>query len=76
MKKLILIFIIFSISSKLFPVKFISEKGNREKVVFQTIFELGFSMAGVVDLYGLTEYQSVFFKTAFHVNDFGIGLDH
>ena len=58
----------------LYSIKFFVNTKNDQKITLQAIFNLGVSMNGVTDVYGLTEYQSIFFKTAFHIEDFGIGF--
>lgn len=75
MKKIIFIFIVFIISYQIYPLKFTVDPSSDRKIVIKTFFEFGASLSGANDLYGVTEYQSLFFKTSFHIADFGIGLD-
>ena len=76
MKKIVFCFIfIVIVLSSINPIKFTIEDASRDtKVVLEPIFSFGFSMDAVGDLFGVTDYQTFFFNTAFHVNDFGIGF--
>lgn len=69
---LLIIFIV-----NIYPVKIkIDQKDKtKDQIVLQAILDTGFGIIGVNDGVGVTDYQSYFIKTAFHINDFGIGLD-
>ena len=72
---LILPFLFFIVISG-YSIKFkIKTSDENNPIIIQTIFDTGFSFKGVTDGFGVTDYESVFFRPAFHVNDFGIGFD-
>jgi hypothetical protein len=75
MKKYLCMILLLVISANLYPIKFTIDSKTENKIILQTIFGLGFSMDAVSDIFGTTEYQVFFVNTAFHVNDFGIGLN-
>ncbi len=77
MKKLLSILFIFLVSINLGAIKFKIEKkdSTTDKITLQAIFDTGFGVEGINDGIGITDYQSFFFRPAFHVEDFGIGLD-
>jgi hypothetical protein len=76
MKRLALILILLAIPLSLFAIKFpVKTEKMKKDLVFQAIFNLGFTAEAVSDDVGITDYQTFFFKPAFHVQDFGIGLD-
>lgn len=58
-----------------YSIKFRTITTRGEEIVFQAIFDTGFSAVGISDGVGVTDYQTVFFKPAFHLHDFGVGLD-
>lgn len=83
MKKIHLILILLTLSIfSSHSIKFYLDRGDStsdataDKLTIQAIFDLGFSIEGIVsNSIGLTDYQGFFFKPAFHVDKFGIGLD-
>lgn len=75
MKKICLILIIIFFTFNLYSVKFFVNTKDQNQITLQALFSFGVSQNGTSDLYGLTEYQSMFFKLGFHVEDFGILLN-
>lgn len=77
MKKLIFIFYLLVVISQLYSIKFKIDKkdATTDKIHLEAIFDTGFGVEGINDGLGITDYQSFFFRPAFHFEDFGIGLD-
>lgn len=67
---LILFFCVYFINSLNFKIK----TKNEKELLIKAIFDMGFSAKGIADGIGTEDYESVFFKPAFHIQDFGIGL--
>ncbi|MBN2544246.1 MAG: hypothetical protein JXB50_00525 [Spirochaetes bacterium] len=75
-KKIILIFFITAVLNiNVNPIKFLIIDKDEKKLTLQSIFDCGTSMKAFSDGYGITDYLSIYLKPAFHINDFGIGLD-
>ncbi len=66
----LLLFVVFISNALKFNVK---TKDDKELNI-QAIFDMGFSAKGIADGLGILDYESTFFKPAFHFQDFGIGL--
>ena len=67
---LIVFFCSFIINALNFNIK---TKDDKE-ILIKTIFDMGFSAKAIADGLGTEDYESVFFKPAFHIQDFGIGF--
>jgi hypothetical protein len=72
--KIFLMLIILLIPVMLFSIKFNIPVKDKKPLVFQAIFDSGFSAKGISDGAGITDYESIFIKPAFHIQDFGIGF--
>ncbi|HOV15519.1 MAG TPA: hypothetical protein PK771_14625, partial [Spirochaetota bacterium] len=75
MKKKFVFFILIILSINLYGIKFFVDLSDDKKLTLQGLFSSGVSQIATTDLYGLTEYQSVFFKFGFHIEDFGFLYD-
>ena len=73
--KVILIILILFIPILGHAIKFKAITYDGKELTIQAIFDIGFSAEAVADGVGITDYQTVFFKTAFYFQDFGIGFD-
>src|SRR4030043_1528685 len=68
-------FLMTAIAVNINPIKFIIIDKDEKKLILQARFDTGTSLKAVADGYGTTDCLSVYFKPAFHIQDFGIGLD-
>lgn len=77
MKRILLLFVFFFQIFNIYAIKFKIDKKDStdDKIIIQAIFDTGFGVEGINDGIGITDYQSFFFRPAFHIDDFGIGLD-
>ncbi len=73
--KIILIVMIFLIPLDLYPIKFkFKDKNDREHVI-QALFDTGFSVKGVSDAAGITDYETFFTRSVFSFDDFSFGTN-
>ncbi len=70
----LLITILLAVAN-IYSISYNIDTNDGKTVILQTIFNFGFSAEAVSDGIGVTDYQSTYFKTAFHAADFGIGID-
>ncbi|HOJ64817.1 MAG TPA: hypothetical protein PLE45_10395 [Spirochaetota bacterium] len=77
MKRFLLLFLFIFQIITLHAIKFKIDKKDStdDKITIMAIFDTGFGVEGINDGIGITDYQSFFFRPAFHIEDFGIGLD-
>ena len=75
-KKVFILFSLFFLTFSVYSLKFkIKNKDATDDIItIESIFDTGFSAQAVADGLGVTDYESFFFKPAFHIEDFGIGL--
>ncbi|HPO48972.1 MAG TPA: hypothetical protein PLO89_01475 [Spirochaetota bacterium] len=69
-KKIVFLFLLF-LTLNSYGIKFFVGKDSDKKITLQGIFSFGVSQSAAKDLFGLTEYQSAYFKFGFCVEDFG-----
>ncbi len=75
-RKLIFSFLLMTaVSAFINPIKFIVIDQDEKKLILQSRFDSGTSLKAAADGYGITDYLSIYFRPAFHIQDFGIGLD-